>query len=82
MELQPYLGNSLLKQIKDEVMTDVNTFHKKNDATKLQLATNNKLELEIYKQASKHLINSLEDTRKELEESENLVNAYKNNMAG
>ena len=77
MDLQVYLGNSLLKEIKNEVSGVVNDFSKQTQATKLKLADSNKFEAEAYKAGCKHLINALDQTGQELEASETLNKAYK-----
>ncbi len=76
MELQPYLGNKLLTDIKNNAVKAIKVFNKQSDATKLQLATQNKMELEMYRQGTTHLINALDETAKELEESEIKVDYY------
>ena len=70
MELQPYLGNKLLTDIKNNAVKAIEVFNKQSDATKLQIATQNKMELEMYIQGTTHLTNALDETEKELEESE------------
>ena len=76
MELQPYLGNKLLTDIKNNVVKDIDVFNKQSDATKLQLATSNKMELEMYKQGTTHLIKAFDETAKELENAEIKVDYY------
>ncbi len=76
MELQPYLGNKLLTDIKNNVVKALDDFDKQSDATKLKLATQNKMELEMYKQGTSHLISALDETAKELEDAEIKVVYY------
>ncbi len=77
MALQTYLGNKAFTEIRANVIKVVEEFNKQNDATKLKLATQNKLELEMFKQGTAVIIDAFDETSKELEEAGNKNEYYK-----
>src|SRR5271156_2626978 len=70
-ELQEYLGNNLMENIKQVAKTNTVEFINQSPSTKLQVANANKYELEIYKSGVYHLINALDDTAADNEYLEN-----------
>ena len=78
MELQQYLGNTLMQDIKDEAIEKSTAFSKGNGTSKLELADQNKFQLEVYKSATKHLINVVDMVGAENEQKDNELDYYHN----
>ncbi len=77
MELAEYLGNELVNDIKTEAVKKSQNFLKTTPATKLQLADEIKIDLEIKNQAICHLITALDNAGQNIEEKEKIIEEYK-----
>lgn len=80
MALTPYLGERIVNDIKIEAIERSKEFMEKNPATKLALVDQTKLELEMYKVGTRHIINALDDSEARVKELEKHIDYYKNSF--
>ena len=77
MELQEYLGNDLLHDIKVKAMENSKVFMGQNGETKLALANKLKMENEVLKEGVGHLINVIDTAGADIDLLEKRDKYYK-----
>ena len=68
MEIEQVLGNDLMKEIVSKAKDRTIEFASQNPGTQLYYSVSNKQKLEIYEEATPHLINIIDDAGDEIKE--------------